>query len=736
MSHKRKEAYNMSIDIQQFNDENIKYRSGKDVEYSVSKDISRDVKSNTSKDKRINTINKNKKIKLTIDNKNNENIEIKPSTKDVELNTDDNANTTNKEWYSIIYEITCKKDPRKFIGTTRYKNLHKRLIQDRSFALRGYINKFYCAMREIGVENFEIHELYKVKCRSKKDSESAKLKEINKYPPELLFNTDQETMNLRHKNTIKLRTREEANIVGRNISLGVNMSRGLNRIGCVCWIKSKNAWMFSWHENSKRKVKLFSIYRYKTRENAYKSAVEFGEKMFPIFNFNLNMPKTGLITNKDMTNKDMTNKDMTNKDMTNKDMTNKDMTINGNNVLVSGGNIINGDVTKLNNDGDSKNKSIDDKCIDDKCIDDKCIDDKCIDRGIDDKIIDRGIDDKDKSIDRGIDDKDKSIDRGIDDKDKSIDRGIDDKDKSIDRGIDDKDKSIDRGIDDKNKSIDDKCIDDKNVDDKGIDDKNVDDRDKYIDDKSRKKGKVISIYRITNNKNNKILIGFTRDKLHKCLSHHRHKAKNNLSIRYKEFYNDMIKLGTYNYNIGLIHQLKNSTINEALNAQKEEISKYPKEQLYNKDIIKCNITRKSYLSFSAKWCFKYYTTMECNLGDINNVNNCKFGLPERIKYWSFTSRYLNSGFISDKFKNIIFPFINSVDKSLHISFTSSTFWLANTMVDDKRNIVRFDVKKYGYYGAKEKALGILQDSIKPFSCVIGADKFSRNVVILILAYSY
>jgi predicted GIY-YIG superfamily endonuclease len=174
-----------------------------------------------------------------------------------------------------IYKLVNSENEIIYIGSTTV-TLAQRMRGHRSSAKTSSRGILYNAMREIGIEKFRIIFIENFPCDTVSELESREYEIMNDYKKDEieLYNLTTEKGKIHESTREKMRARIDS------VETIKKRSAALFKRGCVSF--SENQWRFYWHEDGKRKSKSFSIKKYGDKTTAYRKAVKYQDKIYPI----------------------------------------------------------------------------------------------------------------------------------------------------------------------------------------------------------------------------------------------------------------------------------------------------------------------------------------------------------------------------------------------------------------------------------------------------------------------
>lgn len=250
-----------------------------------------------------------------------------------------------------------------------------------------------------------------------------------------------------------------------------------------------------------------------------------------------------------------------------------------------------------------------------------------------------------------------------------------------------------------------------------------------------KKG-VFKLYKIYNTINKKIYIGLTNKRLVARLCDHRCNARVRSNSQYlNPFHQAMIDLGLFNFQIELIRIIdKDSTKDELLDAEANEIKKYPSHMIYNEIIDrkfssilkgKCSIKQQKggSISFNESWNFSFKSSSE--------------GIKD-VKCFHVTSK-INSDIcrqLALEYKESKYPYDETTCDKYRGNIYHSTNWKSHCYVNGKKITKSFSENKYGKEQAKELAIKFIEKKFPQLKNILDEYHFSKRVIYLIQLYLY
>lgn len=212
----------------------------------------------------------------------------------------------------------------------------------------------------------------------------------------------------------------------------------------------------------------------------------------------------------------------------------------------------------------------------------------------------------------------------------------------------------------------------------------------------------MKVYKITNNINEKIYIGSTKESLEQRFKNHNRHAK---TIRKHKIHKAMYELGFENFKIELLYEGE-----DAKDMEEYYIQKYLKDgyELYNTQ-RKSNISKKFYsydLETEAIELHEKVDTKLYNPGKISEVLNFKkedlgkkyCRTNHKNKLWSYLNEEENWNFLKSLYKKRTKPIINITENIKFESIVEANLYYGLTKEDSRiRNALKNKIKALNCY---------------------------------------
>ena len=175
-----------------------------------------------------------------------------------------------------IYKIVNDVNEKIYIGSTT-QPLHKRMHSHRT-AIKTKTSNLHSAMKELGVEHFQIILIEDFPCASKRELEAREYAVLDTFDKAACYNS---IWNGKYDETARAKMSANNHSKGKFGEESATFKRG-----SVSLCKSGNGlrWKFSWHEDGKKKSKNFNIYSKRTTEQAYLAAIDYQQLIYPLKN--------------------------------------------------------------------------------------------------------------------------------------------------------------------------------------------------------------------------------------------------------------------------------------------------------------------------------------------------------------------------------------------------------------------------------------------------------------------